>query len=162
MAQIIVETGSIVANANSYVSVLELSQFAADRGYTLEGDASIRLIKASDYLECLRYKGRKMSRDQSMQWPRYGVTVDGYALRNYTIPKELKKAQMQLAIAIDQGYDPLVVSDAAVKREKVDVIEVEYEGGSSSSSFVLRDVNMSLSKLLSGGVGGNVVIVSKA
>jgi hypothetical protein len=67
---------------------------------------------------------------------------------------------MQTAISIDEGYDPTATLTQAVKRERVDVIEVEYMDGSSASP-IIKKINLSLSKLLS-GYGGSVVRVSKA
>lgn len=163
MVSIIVETGEIVPNANSYVSEAELTSYASDRGITLVGDADVLLIRAMDYIESLSYKGYKVSSIQPLQWPRRGVYIDGYYVPSDSIPKELKYALMQTAIAIDEGNDPLAVQTQAVKREKVDVIEVEYASGSSSSP-VIKQINVALAKLLggNGSLGGNVITVRKA
>lgn len=162
MAIIIVEDGSIVPNANSYVSVAELEQYTTDRGIILLSDASQSLLKAMDYLETLSYKGRKTERTQPLQWPRKGVVIDGYLVRDDEIPQLLKNAQMQLAVSIDQGVDPLETQEQSVVREKVDVIEVEYSEFSSSSP-IIKSFNSSIWRLLSGvnGTGGNVGTVFK-
>lgn len=154
---IVVEDGSIVSGANSYVSEAELIAYAAARGITLTADPEILLIKAMDYLESLNYKGYKKTRLQPLQWPRCGVIIDCYCFPSDEIPQELKNAQMSLAISIDAGDDPLATQSQSVKREKVDVIEVEYMDGSSSSP-IIKSVNAALSKLLAGG-GGNVLNV---
>jgi hypothetical protein len=157
---IVVEDGTIVSGANSYVSEADLEAFATARGITLTADPAILLIKAMDYIESLGYKGYKSSSTQELQWPRYGVYVDGYCIDSDVIPTALKNGLMQTAISIDEGYDPTATLTQAVKRERVDVIEVEYMDGSSASP-IIKKINLSLSKLLS-GYGGSVVRVSKA
>lgn len=159
---IIVEDGSIVTNANSYVSEAELTSFAADRGITLTADEDELLIKAMDYIESLDFQGIKVSRDQPLQWPRAYVTIDQYYFPSNEIPKELKNGLMQVAIAIDQDMNPLDPLEQTVKREKVDVIEVEYMDGSTSQA-IARTITSSLYKLLNGGgTGGNIIRVNKA
>jgi hypothetical protein len=149
---IIVEDGTIVANANSYVSEADLTTFATARGITLTADTEQLLIKSMDYVEALNYKGIKQTRDQSLVWPRYGVYVDGYYLESNTIPQELKDGQMQCAIAIDQGNDPLQDIEKNVKREKVGNLEIEYADNSVNSVLNKRITN-ALKKLLIVGSG---------
>ena len=100
---LIIEDGSIVSNANSYVTDTEYVAYAKARGKTIGASASVReieLTKAIDYLEYYRdeYKGLKVTRDQPLQWPRYSVWVDSFQLNSNEIPKELKYSQMEAAI----------------------------------------------------------------
>jgi len=162
MPTIIVEDGSIVEGANSYVSEAQLTTYASDRGITLTADADVLLIRAMDYIESLGYKGVKSYRSQPLQWPRRGVYIDGYYVDSDVIPNELKNGLMQTAIAMDQGFDPLAVQTQGIKSETVDVISVTYMDGSSSSP-IIRQINAALYKLLGGNGGtGNVITVSKA
>ena len=132
---IIVEDGSNVANANSYVSVSDLESFAALRGYTLPAttaEKEVLLIKGSDYTESFRakYQGQKTYSDQSLQWPREPVIIDGYQIGSTSIPSDLKNAQMQAAIEVSlSGGDIQPNTGKNIKKEKVDVIEVEYQDG---------------------------------
>lgn len=160
MATIIVEDGSGVANANSYVSEAELTTFAGNRNITLVGDTSELLIQAMDYIESLSYKGIKKERDQALQWPRTGVYIDGYYEDSDTIPEELKNALMQCAIAVDQGEDPLQNTPRNIKRKKVGPLEIEYSD-SAASVEINNKIRATLWKLLRGGYGGNVLNVSK-
>lgn len=150
---IIVEDGSNVENANSYVTEAELSEYATARGITLTTASEQLLILSMDYIEALEYKGIKTYEEQPLQWPRYNVTVDGYWLDSDEIPKELKAGQMATAIAIDQGNSPLQTVGRSTKREKVDVLEVEYMDGSSINTTDPNITN-SLKKLLKGGSNG--------
>lgn len=98
---IIVEDGSIVPNANSYVDLAGLRAFATQRGLVVPADdtaAEALLITAMDYLEGLSYVGRRVSFDQALQWPREAAyTQDGYLIPNTKIPTQLINAQCQLA-----------------------------------------------------------------
>lgn len=147
---IVVEDGSIVTNSNSYVSEAELTAYASARGITLVGDEEELLIKAMDYIESLSFIGIKFTRDQSLQWPRVDVVIDGYYVDADTIPQELKNGQMAVALAIDEGNSPLSNVERKTIRERVGEIEVEYSEG-SSSTIISRSINAALSKLIAGG-----------
>jgi hypothetical protein len=153
MATIIVEDGSNVSGANSYITEAELATYAADRGITLVGDPNQLIVLSMDYIESLKYKGVKFSEEQPLQWPRYNVIVDGYYVDSDEIPKELVQGQLATAIAIDQGNGPLNVIERTTKREKVDVLEIEYSDSSTSKS-IDPNISNSLQKLLKAGSGG--------
>ena len=156
MATIIVEdgTGSNPA-ANSYVSEAELSTYATDRGVTLTGTASVLIIQAMDYIESLNYIGYKFDEDQPLQWPRQDVYIDGYYVAPEDIPKELKNGLMAACVVIDEGNDPLAAIERATKKEKLDVMEVEYMDNAASETLT-RTINASLKKLIDpGGSGSN-------
>lgn len=151
MATLIIEDGSIVANANSYVTVQELTDFAADRGVdTFTGDESELLIQAMDYLENQDYKGLKKTQDQPLQWPRVNVVIDSFYFPSDEIPVELKYAQMQIAMSTDAGNDPNQVIERKVTKNKVDVIEQEYADNAPANAIDPK-VNMWLRKLVVGG-----------
>ena len=158
---IIVEDGTIVTGANSYVSEAELTAYATARGVTLTGGTEQLLIQSMDYIEAQNYQGTKYTQGQPLQWPRSGVYIDGYYVDTSTIPAELKAAEMATAVAIDGGNNPLNVIDPAVKREKVDVIEVEYQDGAMSSSYDPKIQSM-LKKLLSGSGSAMNFTVTRA
>lgn len=157
---IIVENGSLVTGANSYVTTAELTTYATARGIILVAGAEQLLVKAMDYIESLNFKGVRFTRDQSLSWPRSYVVIDGYYLDSDEIPKQLKNGQMETAIAIDQGEDPLLTSPRRTVRERVDVVEVEYANNSASLPINRRIVN-ALAEILAGGGSGNVMQVSK-
>ena len=150
---IVVEDGTIVAGANSYVSEAELTTYATDRGITLSGGTEALLLKAMDYLETLDFIGDKSTADQPLQWPRTDVYIDGYYVDAETIPQDLKNAEMALAISIDGGADPMATIERATKREKADVLEVEYMDNASTVA-IITSVNRLLRKLLKMGTGG--------
>lgn len=136
---LIVEDGTGVLNADSYVSVADAKAYALSRAANFPtGDAEIQilLIQAMDYLEALRpVQGSKTYFTQSLQWPRSGVRIDCIDFPFDAIPAVLKKAQMQLAIDAHLLGDLQPTTDGfAVAREKVDVIEIEYATGGRLSN----------------------------
>lgn len=130
---LIVETGAIVANANSYINLVDARVYAASIGLVLATDdtaAEITLLNANRFLEGLepRYQGRRVSASQAISWPRIGVLVAGFPVAQSSIPDQLKRAQVIAAAIIQSGVDLFATqSGQFVKREKVDVIETEYD-----------------------------------
>lgn len=133
---IVVEDGTGLATANSYVTEAEATAYATDRGVSLAG-VSAKLFQAMDYLESYRdrYQGERTwpvgtvdhPEAQALQWPRTGVVVEGQDLAADAIPDLLRKAQMQMCIELQNGYNPFASSSGqVVKKTKVDVIEKEF------------------------------------
>lgn len=119
--------------------------FALARGVTVTApNAAIALTKALDYMETKQYKGYKTDDDQVLDWPRQYVYVDNVLLDSATVPVGIIKAQHVIALSIANGYDPLATIERAVKREKVDVLEVEYQPNASATP-ILRSINAALS-----------------
>lgn len=129
---LIIEDGSIVANANSYVNLATARAYATARGADLPTDdtaAEILLIKAMDYLESKRaeYQGRKTSTTQSLQWPRYGVRIDGISFSSSAIPSELTSAQIQLSMEANTGTDLMPTrSSGFITKDVTGPLETEY------------------------------------
>lgn len=113
MATLIVETGAIVANANTYVTVAEADAYWADRNQSLwaalspaEKEAS--LVIAAQYLEWnFDWLGSRInSTTQAMVWPRWlpdGLDSDLRFINSNVIPPRVKFAQIELAYLQSQG-----------------------------------------------------------
>ena len=135
---LIVEDGSIVENANSYVSVDDARTFASLRGVTLpasDAEVEVLLIKATDFIEAqrLRFQGSKVNQDQALQWPRTGVYVDGFEVASDSIPYELRNAQILLAI---EAQEANLQPNASQGIERVSIegaIEVAFDTDSAPS-----------------------------
>jgi hypothetical protein len=136
MATIVVEDGTGLTNSNSYVSEAELTTYATDRGVTISGTNAVLLIQSMDYIESQDFKGYKYTEEQALQWPRGNVSIDGYLIDVDEIPTLLKEAQMETALSIDAGNNPMATVGRATKREKVDVIEVEYMDNAAESVYI--------------------------
>ena len=156
----VVEDGSIVAGANSYISDADFATYASDRGVTVTGVAAQLLLNAALYVESLSFIGSKKTQAQDMQWPRIDVYIDGYAELSTTIPKLLKDLQAEVALAIDAGNNPLNTIERAIKSEKVDVIEVEYQD--NAAPFIINLKIKALERKLTDAIGGNGFKVSRA
>ncbi len=149
---------TVTVDTDSYIDEAELQAYAAARGVTLNGDPSVQLIKAMDYLESQSFKGTKTDTAQPLQWPRTGVYIDGVLIDSDTVPQEVKDAQAVIAVSIDQGYDPMATYGPAVKREKVDVIEIEYKDSASTTDYSPA-ITRALDKLIVSS-GGSIQLMS--
>ncbi len=108
---LVVEDGSIVENADSYIDLSFARAYALARGVTLptdDAEADAMAYKAMDYLEGKRaeYQGDKTDPlNQELQWPRINVKIDCVEIPSNFIPKELKQAQARLMMEINAGVD---------------------------------------------------------
>ena len=145
----------------AYGTDSDLTTYASERGITISGTASQLLTLAHDYIESLDYIGQKAEEDQADQWPRKNAYIDGYELDENTVPQGIIDAELQTAIAIDQGNSPFATVTPAIKSESVDVLSVEYQDGAGNRSFDPM-VRLKLRKYLRGGTAStNMVSVSR-
>ena len=145
---IIVEDGSIVTGADTYVSVADYESWADARG--IEYDTTLvesQILRAMDYIETLRFIGQKSTKAQTLQFPRVGVVVDGYELDYDEIPEQLKKAVYESVKAESEGASQLANVERRTLSEKVGAIEVQYAENSNSTTSVVA-INKALYKLL--------------
>lgn len=166
---LIIEDGSIVENANSYVDRATIIAYAGLRGVLLANDdtTDVKAIKAMDYLEMFRdkYVGREVSPGvQPLAWPRECAIVNGGVIASNAIPKRLKDAQCALVIEVETGTNLIPTTGAGtggttggeLVREKIGPLEFEYAEGSAGAEGMLPTmpgVSALLSALLSGFSG---------
>lgn len=140
---LIVENGTGVVNANSYVSYDDAVAYAEARGkdslFTDEDKTTAWLITAMDYLQSIRnFQGLTTYTDQFLLWPRSNVYIDSVLFNKLLVPKQLVSAQIELAIAQAQGISLFVNyqgNEQIVKRKKVDVLEKEFFGPTDNPNF---------------------------
>jgi hypothetical protein len=127
---LVVEDGSHVPDANTFVDRDTLIAYALARGVVIPNDdsADVLLTKAMDYLQSLEdnFAGVPSYTDE-LVFPRIGI----YGLGPDIIPRNVRTAQLELALQVKSGVKLLpttgaITEDAFIKREKVDVIETEY------------------------------------
>lgn len=154
---LVIEDGSGVPNANSYVTVAEYRAYAVPRGVTLpvsDTEVETQLILAMDYLEIQPWAGTPTYSDQSLAWPRDDLYIGGVLIADDVIPGKIKFAQMQLAIQVNAGVDlmPTVVGGAsgAITREKVGPLETEYATYNVGTQPYFRSINALLAAYLTG------------
>lgn len=132
MPSLIVENGSIVDGANSYVDIAFARDYADSYGLALpvDDDTLVRhLLNSQTFLGSFesRLQGSRVSPAQRLSWPRVGVNACGTVIAETEIPDSIKAAQVELAGLITSGIDLFAtISGRVVKREKVDVLEQEY------------------------------------
>ena len=160
---LVIEDGSIIDGANSWVSAANARVYAENRGVTLDADDDVlgaQLIRAADYINGFRdrFNGRKVDETQTMQFPRADLFIDGFLFSYLAIPQEVISAQVELAIAAASGIDPLEAQESGLPiiRDKTDVLETEWAspatlGGSSWKSPTLKAVDDLLRPLLRNG-----------
>ena len=150
-----VETGEGLPNANSLASVQYFKDYYSLRNIDISTltDTQIEgfLVLGTDYIvQKYDFKGSKLKDTQSLPFPR--------VVNNETIfPTNVKYATILLAFKSQNG-SLLADSQQQVKKEKVDVLEVEYMDG-SSSEVVYNDVLGYLKPYLSNA--GNVYNISR-
>lgn len=160
MALAIVATAG-ATNANSYVTLAETETYMEGRLAVTNWDAATddnknrALRMATDVLDTYEWKGTVTSGTQRLQWPRFGTTDrDGWEYDSSIIPRPVKEATFELALALTDGTYAVAPDDLEkYERVKLDVLEVEprsdYQAGQ------LPDVVRSLVShlLISGGAG---------
>ncbi len=128
---LIAEDGTGINGANSFATRAEIISYAAARGVVIADDeASDKFgIEAMDFLNAKCWAGEQVF--EATPFPRKGIVegdlADDYV---YSIPLKIKQAQMHLAMEASKGIAllPSRSADAAIKKEKVGVIETEYFG----------------------------------
>jgi len=139
----VVEDGTGLPNANSYCDLDYALEYCVSKGYTnwlslTEDMQKIFIIRGTEFVDNFyNWKGRRGSQSQSMAFPRLDLyDDDNYEVRG--IPDKLKKACIEAAfLNSSSGSDTLFTTkdeNGAIKRQKVDTLEVEYFGNGSNSS----------------------------
>jgi hypothetical protein len=157
---LIVEDGSCVATANAFVSRAELIAYAADYrpDLTIADDATTdaAVMRASMWLSTFPDWDGEMAcgrGSQGLAWPRSDVTdCNDDDVPSDEIPWEIKQATYLAAIAELSSpgvLTPTITPGKQAKREKVDVIEVEYMTPFDQNSKTAPDVVEVLRPVLS-------------
>lgn len=154
---LIIEDGTGVTGANSYVTVAEIRAYCEARGIELPAeDASVEVfaVNAFDYIESLNYRFKGFPVFSETAWPRDGVVVNWKYLPNNAIPWQVKAASCEATgEAVTTDLMPTITT--AVKREKVDALEVEYDTATTSDGMTASPsfpkVDAKLAALMQGG-----------
>lgn len=152
-----VEDGSIVAGADSYVTLAQYEAYGAARGWTLrdtDENNEIDLRRAFDAIN-RNYSYIGVEVDEAEQvgaWPRY-IVKDRfeYVVAANTIPADIQNAQMEMAYLIKGGLDPFATLNGVVAKAVAGPVEVEYLGGQGRPS--LTAINGLLRPYLLAGEG---------
>lgn len=175
---LIVEDGTRKPDAEAYCSVAFADAWHLSRGMTTwatmseaEKEAAIR--RAAHFLTWLyrpRWLGWRATVGQALDWPReYVPRMDGPLnpgyYENNIVPIEVQQANAELAFKAAAGdLMPDVDRSSAIKREKVDVLEVEYHDRAPLMKR-FQSIEQMLAPLLSSvstASGGGTLKVSRA
>jgi hypothetical protein len=157
---LVVEDGTGVALANAYVTLDEVSEYAAARGLTFptspstDGEAAIvRATAAIDAMYRGRFSGyRTHGRLQALAWPRStSYDAEALVLDGDEIPIEIKQATCEAAVrelASPGAMTPDLERGGSIRRLKAGSVEIEY-GGNASAHTVFTTIDGILAALLS-------------
>ncbi len=149
---LIIETGATVSGANSFTTDAEFVARAALVGATIPATEAARdalQIKAVTYIMMQESKisGTRASGTQLLPYPRTSSTANGFAVSSTEIPPQVKMAQLELAIQSATSSLFQTATSSGVKREKLDVLEVEYFEGSTGSEVKTEQADAYLMQL---------------
>lgn len=129
-----VEDGTLVAGADSYVTLAEFQSYAANRGWTLRGtdpEDEIDVRRAFDVVNRQwQYIGDEVGA-QVGAWPRSHPDFDANE-----IPQQIKDAQCEVAYLIRGGLNPLATVKGVVKSAGAGPARTEFLGGLSTPRLV--------------------------
>jgi hypothetical protein len=135
---LVIEDGSVVTGANSYVTLAEFKAWADSRDISYNADDNVleaQILRAMDYIERLYFIGNKANENQPLQWPRTEALIDGYYADATEIPKEVKIAVYEATVVEAAGYSELEIQSRKTLRERVGDIEVQYAENSENRTI---------------------------
>ncbi|MGE1156739.1 DnaT-like ssDNA-binding protein [Pseudomonas kitaguniensis] len=158
-----------VADADAYHAARANTAWAGD-----EVAKQAALLRASAYIDgkyqaqntCGRWEslfsGTKTGgRAQALQWPRTAATDnEGNTIPADEVPIEIEQATYESAlreVALPGSLSPDYVASVAIKRQKVDVLEIEYQTASTVSGVPTRPVITVVDELVAPLLGCNNV-----
>lgn len=160
---LIVEDGSIVAGADSYISLSDARALAAKYGWELpaddtEAEQALRNGAAYVGLQESAMCGSRVSPAQELAYPRRNVTLYGFSVPADSIPSQVIRAQVAAAVEYGAGTDVRASSDGrAVSKERVEgAVDVEYfNNGNNGSTVEITAALDALAPLLCGANNGS-------
>ncbi len=123
---------AVTVGTDSYGDETGLNAYADAREIELSGDETVLLLKAMDWFEIQLYFSIKYSESQALQFPRLETR---YGDTSGEVPANIIKAQYVAAVLIDTGNNLNPVQARLTKREKVDIVEIEYLDGSVAATY---------------------------
>lgn len=150
---LIIEDGSIVAGADSFITVAEwetyLSAFGRTPTAATEADKEVVLRKAQRAISTrYLFQGTLVEQSQPTVLPRnWPNPIKGFTIANNVVPQDFKDAQAELAWSIDQGADPFADATTGTlgpitgDRAKAGPVETSLTYGSGGSTFDARSMS---------------------
>lgn len=161
---IVVEDGTGLPNAESYVSVADCVAYAVSRGLSFAesppDDAEAALRRATTWIDGqfgARFTGRKTNgRAQALQWPRTDATdADGFDIASDEVPDEIIRATCEAAIrelATPGALSPDVKAGEIIAGASVSgAVSVQYATGAGIDGQ--RPISTVIDDILAGLIG---------
>jgi hypothetical protein len=142
---LIVEDGTLVANANTYISLEEATAY-------LEIDPRLgpiwaamvddekrnqMLVFATRWLdENYQWFGAQVTKTQALRWPRCGMNDGEFCVPSTIIPPALKHAVAQTAVWLFVTDPDEAADSVGIKRFRNDTIEIEWQDNFSGQTGV--------------------------
>ena len=136
--------------SNSYVTLADADTIAgnmpfyAEWGAATEENRTIALIVSTNWLETLDYVGDRCAATQNLKWPRQNASCDGVLAACTAVPFKIRQTEVMLAMAYISnpssfpdtggGGGSGAPTGTYVKRQKLDVLEIEYDEFSNAVS----------------------------
>lgn len=166
---LIVETGTVVPDADSYVSLADARVLASKYGFSLpveDAEAETALRNGALYVDLQEplMCGRRVSPEQTMAFPRTGIRLFGFDVPRTSIPSQVIRAQVIAAVEYGKGTDVRGTSDGrATSMERVEgAVTVQYfDNGANGSIVTITAAIDALRPLLCGGDAGSSFRVSR-
>ncbi|WP_321991525.1 DnaT-like ssDNA-binding protein [Marispirochaeta aestuarii] len=141
---LIVEDGTGLPDAQSYISVTDADVYHAARGNSVWVDADqdskeASLILATEYLDGKygkRWLGTRLTSSQALDWPRTNIFDE--LNRSITgVPEKIANATAVAALKVIQGEElnPDLERGGKVRSESVGPISTEYEEGAPGMTY---------------------------
>lgn len=159
---LIVEDGSIVPFADSYISLSDARALADNFGWSLpvdDAEAESALRNGAIYIGLQEdsFCGSRVSASQSLSFPRTGLSVYGFPVPSTTIPQQALLAQLAAAVEYGNGTDVRGSSDGRITTmERVEgAVTVQYaDNGVTGSTVTITAAMDALKPLICGGNNG--------
>lgn len=170
---LIVEDGTGLANAESYISVAAADAYHASRGNAVweDLDPDVKeqnLRRATDFIDAHYsedWSGETTTLEQALAWPRGyvprpvretypgGSAYDPY-LSDGAVPPQVAKATAILALKVATGVILAPSSSPAVKQETIGPLTTIYQDGAGDALATLEMELFEVENLLRGLIGG--------
>lgn len=159
---LVVEDGTGIANANTYISLADVSSYCLDFDFEdffskLEAEQNALILKSMRFIESFDFVGTKNQTENNLQWPRDDAYErNGLLIDSSTIPANIKNAVCEGVIleATSSGILQPSLSRQGLKSEKYGDVKFEYfSSGRVNPSF------LTISGLLVGLVKSSHVIM---
>lgn len=160
---LIVEDGTGINDADSFVSLVHARDFADKYGITLPADdKDVEVSLRQAYLHLLTYEkdlqGSRATETQNNIFPRTGVKSNCVDVDIDSIPEAVKRANIYAASAISEGYSTNAVDTQEVQDSfsLEGVMSISYKDGTSTKlNKSIQGVDNSLYPLTKSGLAAS-------